>query len=634
MSWHFNEKSRGEWNIDPTEHAFFDSETIGGIAGALVREAIQNSLDAASGQTIRVRFYRGAAHASARDRYLNDLWPHVEAAFEAHRDEAARKAPTDMPRSLPSRQAEFEFLVVEDEGTRGLEGDPEQDDDETRDGRNDFYYFWRNVGRSRKEANERGRWGVGKAVFTKASRLHAFFGLTQRRSDGRQLLMGLATLKMHKLDGRSYRPYGYYGVHNNDFTTPIDAAGAIQQFIQCFGLRRNGPGLSIVIPYPDTELTTNALLEAVLHHYFYPLVTGKLEVEIQDSRNGSIVLRDAGLEQEVRRRPDLRPLLPLIELARWGTNPEPEAMAKLHVPNPTQYRKEIPQNLFPSGTLNQLRQRYDSGRRLAVDVELSIEEYGNVRRPASFRLLIERDEQDSRGDGHFVRQGITIENPKVRRPRGVRWILVVDDPILSEFLGDAENPAHTEWERRTEKFKAKYRNGPSTLDFVKAAPANIISVLSQTTETRDPDLLRHIFSLSNNAATPSFQRAQPTQTGREERTAVELVPGTLGKDGTLALEKVRTGFRLRGRADGHAPRRLEILAAYDVLRGDPFKAHSPLDFRMDKTIAIHAKGARVLQRLENRVVIEIDSPDFELLATHFDENRDLRVKIRPVEDEQ
>lgn len=619
MSWHFNEMFRGDLNVDPTEQEFFATETLRGITDALVREAIQNSLDAAADQKVRVRFYRGQAEAVAWSRYLGDLWPHVEAAREASTP-------------LPSRDAPLEFLVVEDEGTRGLEGDPEQfEDDESGKARNDFYYFWRNVGRSRKESTELGRWGLGKTVFAAASSLNAFFGLTQRRSDGRQLLMGQAVLKIHRLHNRRYRPYGFYGFHENGFTIPIEDSRAIREFVQTFGLRRSSAGLSIVIPYPDEEITVEGLLESVLRHYFHPLVADRLEVEIQDHDAAPILLRQGSLEREIRRRDSLRPLLPLIELARWGLNPEPDAVATLHAPDAKQAPK-LTEYLFEKADLDRLRQRYDNRRRLVVECRLPVTEKGELARETRFRLLIEREEQDQRGEGYFVRQGITVENANVRRPRGARWILVVDDPILSTFLGDAENPAHTEWQRSSPKFKEKYVRGPSTLDFVKSAPANVLSLLSQPVQTRDPDLLRHIFSLPGDAALPSPQHPEAKQEGREERTVEEAIPGILGKDGTLVLEKVRTGFRLRGRVGGVGPRRLEILVAYDVLRGDPFQRYSPLDFRMDKAIAVHARGTRIVMRQENRLVIEIETPEFEVLAMRFDENRDLRVKVRPAEE--
>jgi hypothetical protein len=245
---------------------------------------------------------------------------------------------------------------------------------------------------------------------------------------------------------------------------------------------------------------------------------------------------------------------------------------------------------------------------------------------------VERDAQDQRGEGYFVRQGLTIDNPKARRPRGVRWLLVVDDPTLSAFLGDAENPAHTEWQRSSLKFKEKYRFGPSTLDFVRSVPDNVAALLSRPAEARDPDLLRNIFSLPSAAAGPCLQRPVPTREGEGTHTPEEPVPAILGRNGALVLEKVRTGFRLRGRVDEEAPRRLEVLVAYDVLQGNPFQRYSPHDFCTDQSIAVTPRGARVLSRHENRLELEIEATEFEVLVTRFDEKRDLRVKVRPLEE--
>jgi hypothetical protein len=337
------------------------------------------------------------------------------------------------------------------------------------------------------------------------------------------------------------------------------------------------------------------------------------------------------LEHEIRCRDGLRHLLSLIELARWGLDPEKAAIAALTEP-PRGHAPKLTEDLFDPDDLERLRRRYDEGRRVALDVQLWIEPAGGAPRQAGFRLLVERDAQDQRGEGFFVRQGITIEEPKARRPRGVRWILVVDDPTLSAFLGDAENPAHTEWHRSSPKFKAKYRRGPSTLDFVRSVPANVAALLSRPAEGRDPDLLRYIFSLPSEAAVPSLQHPVLTREGEVTHSPEESVPAILGRNGALVLEKVKTGFRLRGQVDEEAPRRLEVLVGYDVLRGNPFQRYSPHDFRMDQSIAVQTRGARVLSRHENRLELEIEGPKFEVLVTRFDENRDLRVKVRPLEE--
>jgi hypothetical protein len=92
-------------NIDPNEGEFFATETLGSIVDALVREAIQNFLDAAVDETVRVRFRLGQASDRARHRYLQELWPHVEAAAQ------------NTSQSLPDRESPLRYLVLEGEGT-------------------------------------------------------------------------------------------------------------------------------------------------------------------------------------------------------------------------------------------------------------------------------------------------------------------------------------------------------------------------------------------------------------------------------------------------------------------------------------------------------------------------------------
>src|SRR5215212_9449158 len=98
MPWHFREMSRGEINVDPVHDEFFKAQDL---ADALVREAIQNSLDARRGHsTVRVRFrLANGDHALPPEkamRYLKGLEPHL---------------------TLPRFEA-MPFLVVEDSGTR------------------------------------------------------------------------------------------------------------------------------------------------------------------------------------------------------------------------------------------------------------------------------------------------------------------------------------------------------------------------------------------------------------------------------------------------------------------------------------------------------------------------------------
>jgi len=91
--------------------------------------------------------------------------------------------------------------------------------------KNDFFYFWRNIGRAVEGATARGRWGVGKTVFQAASRINSFYGLTIRRGNPGKLLMGQSVLKIHWCDGSKHGPYGYYGL--------------LREILHCLSRRKN-----------------------------------------------------------------------------------------------------------------------------------------------------------------------------------------------------------------------------------------------------------------------------------------------------------------------------------------------------------------------------------------------------------
>jgi len=84
VGWHFKPKAPGDTIREPIHGEFFATDAISDPGMALIREGIQNSLDAGTpGDLVRVRvFVSGdprAAPASDIAPYLADAWPHLEA---------------------------------------------------------------------------------------------------------------------------------------------------------------------------------------------------------------------------------------------------------------------------------------------------------------------------------------------------------------------------------------------------------------------------------------------------------------------------------------------------------------------------------------------------------------------------
>ncbi len=612
MGWQFNPPGDGELRSDPVQDEFFrDDESV---TDPLVREAIQNSLDAADGDgPVDVRFALGRAGDLGRT-YIDGLWPHIHASI------------SDAP-ALPASEDTVTYLVIEDRGTRGLKGDPRQRGDSDSGKKNDFYYFWRNVGRSGKGETDGGRWGLGKAVFSAASRIQTFFGMTVRKGDAAALLMGQSMLRSHQLGGQTYRAYGYYGRHEGKFTLPVDTHMELDTFSRTFGLERvarNASGLSLIVPYPHTEITVDGLIASVVEQYFHSLLAGKLRVQVEgDGRCVHLNAESQSYNGALR---------DMIDLDAWGRAPEPDAIATLAAQEPGRAPK-LTDTLFAPGDLDRLRQRYDAAQRVAIRIPVHIEPKGSAPTATHFTLLMERDPELQRGKGLFIRGHITVENARVRRPRGVRWLVVVDEDEkpLSTFLGDAENPAHTEWQRSARRLKQQYVRGPSTVDFIRSVPHQIATLLAPKAEGRDPDLLRHVFSLPDETAMSAKVRYAKTADPTGTNTTSDPEFTTLGPSGELSLTRVQSGFRLRGNAE-NVPRRVRVEAAYQIIRGDPFKRYSSFDFQVGaRPIVVRSRHVQVTFQKDNRLDLVIQSADFELVVTGFDERRDLRVRVKPIE---
>ena len=621
----------GEMNIDPIEAEFFSTEALGSLADALVREAIQNSLDARlPGESLRVRVvFPGPAaklDGARKQRYLDGLWPHLSAGSSGLTRPPAPGEPMD-------------FVVVEDYGTRGLQGDPAQSEDEELEAagaRNDFYYFWRNIGRSRKASAELGRWGLGKTVFPAASRINSFMALTVRADDVRRLLMGQSVLKIHKVEGRRCYPYGYFGRFEREFAGPIDDPQYLDAFCRDFHIERGrAPGLSVVIPFPEADLTPEAVLPSIVRHYFVPILAGDLRVEVQHAGRARTLnadtlatLLDAAAGEEGAR------LRRLVELARWGLGVPRERYVRGAAPDEPAAPRWADERLSPEA-LEQLREPFNRGERVAVTVPVWVKPAEGSSSLASFDVYLERDETLAGGEEHFVRDGITIAGVRASLQKGIRAIVVVRDRALSQLLGDSENPAHTEWQERSEKFKGRYRHGPFTLRYVKNAPREIVRLLTRPTQGRDHQLLRHLFSLD----IPTEETVADPNKGRKDKPgSAGTAPGDgaegAGRDRFFQLQRLRGGFRLAGLGDAATmPRHAAVRVAYETRRGNPFAQYQPLDFEMDRPpVELEVEGADVVRRQLNLIAIRIRAPDFHVTVKGFDVHRDIRVKVDAIDD--
>jgi hypothetical protein len=633
--WHFKRRERSDEVADPIQGEFFDEasdpdERRFGPAASLVREAIQNSLDAhVDNESVHVRFHLSAPEGLAVNRsrfWFTGLWPHLRARRTGLRD------------VRPEPQA-CRFVIVEDFGTSGLEGDPRRGTTPEEDERDDFFAFFRADGLSSKAGQEGGRWGVGKSVFNRASRINTFLALSVRNSDGGSHLVGRCFLLTHKINGTEYRPYGRYGlVENDDFVLPVEDAGTLDAFRRDFCVAREleTPGLSVVVPYVDEEITIDAIRSAVVREYFWPILAGRLTVAIGSSEGGAVrldpdtLLRCAEEEDRAGLGNEMRSLIQFSIDAQ--TSPESQIITLLRVGETPRWAE----SLFPEGSLGSLAKRYQRGELLAFRVPVVVRQSHRAEQRSHFLVYFRLDRDGKGYPPVFVRSGLIIPKARERRVKGhsVHALVVIDDQGLSSMLGDAETPAHTHWSPDSRNFRDKYEDGAAVINFVKSAPVQIVDILSQAREERDWLALADFFP-----APPEDEGLPEEDSGTNAGTETEppQPPPSSRLPQPYRIEHVAGGFRVvrDNPADSPLPAALRIRVAYDTTRGSPFKRYHPADFDVSQPpVEVEVAAGKIVERVRNLLLVQPTDDDFRIEVRGFDENRDLYVKAEPVEHAQ
>lgn len=647
--WRFARMTRAEINQDPVQGEFFSREAD--LPGRFVRESVQNSLDARSrGQTVRIRFAfsgeRGALPVPRAARYLDGLARHVEAVVEAGgmstgvagqsegRDEES--AAYD---AMDCFGKPMTYLVVEDFGTKGLEGDIRANSGREAD--NHFWGFFRSIGISPKGQDAAGSWGLGKWVFPDASIINAYLGLTQRVGERNWLLMGTTLLKTHQLvrNGDKYRYYGFFTPNDDDrdeewFPLPVNSGSDPDDFVltalEDFGLERvNAPGLSVIVPYPKADLTPAAIAREVLTQYFLPVVRGDLVVEIVHPEEGERTINADSIDVEVGRiassdRDDESPesLLGAIELTRWSINREQNLHIELPARNPAN-------ELGKRDDLDSIRGRYERGERLAFRLTMDVCPRRDGRyRETGFQMYLERADALDKGHDYFMRGPLRIPHmDHIQKLNARALVLVGDDSELGHMLRDAEGPAHESWDPHAQRLKDNWIGGVQRVQDVRRAAMYLLQTLVERPRERQLDALADLFP-------GDASRIRSRQGGQRGPRGLSLQrPSPLQVDSPAGAFVVRPSKG--GENTKFAGTTWHVQFAYDTVRGNPFtvfeaglRQGSP-DFSLEANdgLVLESNDCRVESTGANSLRFVPLAENFRVRISGFDE-RDVKVEVR------
>ena len=369
----------------------------------LVRESIQNSLDAAVSESnpVVVTYRFGKFEIPAQSPFL-ELEKWVDGGMNKFPEPEKRiykNLKNIKAALLEIKQKGYVcYLEVSDENTTGMD----YTSDKHRQSSTRFYSFMKSLGNSSKggSTTSAGSHGVGKVVFQKLSNLNTIFVSSKLAEDGSELFEGMSELCTSLINETEYEYRGYFCIDDTQEPT-VSHESIPQQF------RRSADGTSVfVIGVPDEQIYQQERLRdierAVVENFWLSILEGKLVVKIEDTIIEKETIID--LAEKVYSQPEL-----------------------YKITNQSDIRKYI-EAVYLAETDNKHIHIIDS----------SVPELGKVH------LYVLKDK---RGDSRiqYMRESrMTIKTEK--HPNfGFYGVFVCDGKTGNENLRNSENAEHNQW---------------------------------------------------------------------------------------------------------------------------------------------------------------------------------------------
>lgn len=663
--WMFKKYKPDDTQRDSVSGEFFKNTRLESV----IREAIQNSLDAREGGkgTATVHIYysgeetavSGEAYAKAFRQLADEHYCHKKSGLE----------------NVPAANEKCVFLLVEDFKTTGLTGDvsirPTDEELENDRIKGNYYNYFFRENRSDKAGNGAlGSWGAGKIMFMKASRLRTAFTLSVREdAKAPRFLAGRTVLMSHSIGNDTYAPDGWFGIDAKTDNPPsrylrkqpIVESKLIDGFSKLFRLKRKATekGTSIVIPYlnvenenGDGEFSKENIARAVIKNFLIAILNADLEVQIETGTDGKMIVLNkeelATAKKYLPVDPDAKSGLvtrrhyDLAAKTAAADFPAAQFVTLKHVsPN---LKSVWSDEIFAGQDLKAIKKTLLSGKPFVFKVPMTVQEKGKDGKQKlhadSFDVAIARaDDVPESFRPAFYRIGLLIDSAARKAFTGYVALINIADGELAKLLVASEPPSHNEWDSGSERVKKSYFNTAAHINFVTSAVGEILGRIEAADQEPDQHVLIGSFGIPLDEKDPDDRK--PPKTPDETKPDEAKDPDEDKDKGEIPEElvhlekfKSKIGFTLSMSADRVAEKGYPFVAPYRMGYA-PFtkSSWSRFDFRLGKdgTIKIeHEKPAQAdiveIEAEDNRLKLKVKkSGAFRIYVTGFDENRDLEV---------
>lgn len=654
--WRFSTVSHQETRGKSKLADFFPNA---GDAESVIRESLQNALDAKSGSnkgsSVGIRI--------TVDRQTRTQTNWVFDTFDAHVAAVREQTKRTFPIAVPD---DFSYVLIEDFNTLGFDGSFDNDDSE---GRGSLVSFWWEEGESEKPKGGGGSHGVGKVTLSEASQSGLFFAHSIREEDADEILFGYCRIGMHSYENRRHREYGRFGITDDDDSIEAmlrpysvqhgteNESKTIQRFKEEFGIDRTNSGASILIPNADTDLINRrTIVDAVLDNFYLPIMKGLLKIDIVDRQKNETTTLDVNsfLDFCYDARQDDRVFLEKLKLASFLI--EPTGMYKSTTDfDFSKSSRRVCSDVFAEDRLEEMRAEYAEGKPVKVKLNVHLYPADGSDENGFMNIAVAR-RKNRADDPQFYdvyRGDINVQDEKLgtAKANGILDVFGAHDEetpnSLSEFMKYCEDPGHKHWNgainRRNDRLHYK-RTETWQKGLVRTAVRDLIQVLENEDEKKLDDFADDIFFFTKHIEVDSPGTQKDDQGVEDENKKKDVVnpppPPDIPKSTPLvSISKIANGVRIRGTKklrdameDGTSIPPLETVFCYEMFGASKaaWIKYGGLDIDLSKNdvYSIQCAQADFDQLSNNTLAIKPFAPGFVISVKGFDAKRQLYVNVK------
>ena len=501
FGWAFKERD-SEWG-EPDSAA-----TRNPLAGSkkshselLAREAIQNSVDAANGVggKPRIVFRIENVKGKKADVFRQKLFRNVEMVARKDLPELADSNFSDLLKD----RGTFSYLVVEDHGTSGAFGNPKQSGTHL----SKLMLELGNPSKNTQAESTGGSFGYGKSVFLTSGQNNIFFAYTtfdpdQEKGKCWSRFLGVGYHNSHSLRRKHFSGKAVFGkLATGGNWTPIENYDADDLADDLgIGREKGDYGTTIIVPGPSIDPEE---LKAAIELWWWPkIVSHDLDVEI------------------------------FVDGKAYSP-PRPKSNKALK-----KYIEAF--SLLQSGTAEGTRSDQD-----VIDLEFSNRKLGRLGLVLNLEETSDGDNDDQQlGEIAIMRRPMmVVDYHDVKGLSDTCKGVFIADSSVDELLRTSENPAHTDWDAKSDRIKNPADRkivaeipkllGRKAREFSKKAQPPI-----ESSGLRVPILDRMIgrlISLPSNPGGGTGAKAEPVSIS-DIRRQRRFVDGQLQAKGSFVLE--------------------------------------------------------------------------------------------------